>query len=209
MEKPAVLLLERNATVIEAAQRILADEVELHVANSLDLALKIAGRRPIVVAVMDATMAGASPLDTVVKLRANRPGLRVVFLAEPAFDLDRRYGQLGPVVRKPLVVERFTDVIRNALRLSSMSAGVQRMRTSSGSFPAVHVPDPQRVLAAAPSANASASPSSPPSPFTPSAAFPPETEPGDPTRESGTALKTTGPGGEPRRLTPAPFAKVR
>jgi CheY-like chemotaxis protein len=207
MEKPAVLLLERTATVIEVAQRCLADEVELHVANTLDLALRIAARRQLVVAVLDATMAGAAPGETVAKLRAQRPGLRIVFLAEPAFDIDRRYAQLGSVIRKPITPERLTDAVRNALRLQSMSAGVQRMRTSSGTFPAV-------TVAETPPVGITTARSSPPPsglvPVTSEAAAPAEAETGEANRESATADKAPNSRpGETRRVTPPPFARVR
>ena len=210
MDKPAVLLLERDANVIEIAQHCLADEVELHVANTVDLATRITARRPVVVAILDATMAGLIPTDTVAKLRGQRPGLRIVFLAEPAFDLDKRYAQLGSVLRKPVTLERLADAIRNALRLRNMSDGVQRMRSSSGTYPAVRLPDLSNGLPASPSV-LPASPSAPP----PGHSSPPPAEPpGEgPTerRDSGT-IERGRDGDEPpprRSVTPRPFARVR
>jgi CheY-like chemotaxis protein len=139
MDKAAVLLLERNATIIDVARACFAeDDVELHVANSVDLAVRIASRRALLVAVLDATMAGSTPGETVMKLKAFHPALRIVFIADPAVNVDRRYSQLGFVLRKPFTVERFGDTVRSALRLQSMSAGVQRMRHSSGTYTAVH-----------------------------------------------------------------------
>lgn len=203
MEKPAVLLLERDANVIEIAQRCLAEEVELHVANTVDLATRITARRPVAVAILDATMAGLIPTDTVAKLRGPRPGLRIVFLAEPAFDLDKRYAQLGSVLRKPVTLERLADAIRNALRLRNMSDGVQRMRSSSGTYPAVRLPE---MTPAVP-----ASPSAPP----PSHSSPPSSEaaeaPSERFRDSGTIeRRRDGDEDPPRRsVTPRPFARVR
>jgi hypothetical protein len=138
MDKAAVLLLERNATIIDIARECFAaDDVELHVANSVDLAVRIAARRKLVVAVLDATMAGAVPGETVMKLKGFHHALRIVFLADPGVNIDRRHSQLGMVLRKPFTAERFGDTVRSALRLQSMSAGVQRMRHSSGTFPAI------------------------------------------------------------------------
>ncbi len=142
MDKAAVLLLERNATIIDIARACFAeDDVELHVANSVELAVRIASRRALLVAVLDATMAGATPGETVMKLKAFHPALRIVFVADPAVTVDRRYSQLGFVLRKPFTAERFGDTVRSALRLQSMSAGVQRMRHSSGTYTAVHGTD--------------------------------------------------------------------
>ena len=100
MDRPAVLLLERNASVIEVAQRCLPGEVELHVAKTVEMGLRIAARRAPAVVVLDTSMAGTSPADTVSRLRAHHPSLRVVFLVEPMVDVDRRYTQLGFVLRK-------------------------------------------------------------------------------------------------------------
>src|SRR5689334_6688631 len=86
MGKPAVIVIERDPTVIDIAQRCLPEEAELHVANSVELALRIAARRPIAVVVIDAPMAGAMPSDFIGKLRAQCPGVRAVFLTDPAFD---------------------------------------------------------------------------------------------------------------------------
>lgn len=139
-ETPAILLLERDTDVIRVAQRVLRRDVELYVAGTVDLAVRIAERRPVVVALLDATMAGLHPMDTVTKLRAHRPGLRVMFLALPTLALDRRYGQIGPVVRKPITAERLAEAVRYVLRLQGMSTGIQRMHESSGRFQAVRLP---------------------------------------------------------------------
>lgn len=139
-ETPVILLLERDADSIDAAQQALRNEIELHVAPSLDLALRIAERRPVAVAVLDATLVGVTPVEVVTKLRARRPGMRIIFLAAPSIVLDRRYGQIGPVLRKPITAERLAEAVRYALRLSGMSTGIQRMRASSGTFQAVRPP---------------------------------------------------------------------
>lgn len=187
MEKPAVLLLERDATVIDAALESFAGEVEVLVAKTLDLAVRVAARKPPAVVVIDAEMAGTSPAETVFRLRAYAPSSRVVFVAAPGFELDRRYTQLGTVLRKPLTGERLADAIRNALRLQNMSAGVQRMRTSSGTFAAVRPPDPPAA----------------------SDPVPPANEPRPPS-ESGEHLRPAS-AERPRRTstTPPPFARVR
>lgn len=139
-ETPAILLLERDTDVIRVAQRVLRRGVELYVAGTVDLAVRIAERRPVVIAILDATMAGLHPMDTVLKLRAHRPGLRVMFLALPTLALDRRYGQIGPVVRKPITPERLDEAVRYVLRLQGMSTGIQRMHESSGKFQAIRLP---------------------------------------------------------------------
>ena len=81
----------------------------------------------IAVAVLDAPMAGAMPSDIVGKLRNLCPGLRVVFLADPGFDLDKRYMQLGSQLRKPVNDERLLHAVMSALRLRSMTANVEMM----------------------------------------------------------------------------------
>lgn len=198
MDRPAVLLLERNASVIEVAQRCLPDEVELHVAKTVEMGLRIAARRAPAVVVLDTSMAGASPADTVSRLRAHHPSLRVVFLVEPAVDVDRRYTQLGFVLRKPLTAERLTDAIRTALRLQGMTVGVERMRSSSGSFRAVRMPEtPPGGVALSP-------PTLPPA----SDPAPASSEP-LPDSASGERPRLAGPGEPPRSLTPPPFARVR
>jgi DNA-binding response OmpR family regulator len=136
-ETPTILLLERDADVIQVAERVLRREFELHVAGSVDLAVRIAERRPVIIAVLDATMTGLDPADTVASLRAHRPDLRIIFLAMPSVVLDRRYGQIGPVLRKPITAERFGEAIRYAVRFLGMSAGIQQMRKSSGTFRAL------------------------------------------------------------------------
>ncbi|MEZ4300149.1 MAG: hypothetical protein R3B70_34695 [Polyangiaceae bacterium] len=141
-DKTAILLLERDTEVIEIAQAHASEDTEIHVANTLDLALRIAARRPPSIAVLDAGMIGHHSVDAVFKLRALAPGIRFVFLALPALDLDRRCGQFGPVLRKPITAERFADALRYVQRLRGMSAGVARMRGSSGTFPAVRPHDP-------------------------------------------------------------------
>ena len=148
MGKPAVLFLERDPTVIEMAQRCLVEEVELHVVNSVDLALRVATRRPIAVAVLEAAMAGAMPSELVGKLRTQCPGLRVVFLADPGYDLDRRYAQLGSQLRKPLNDERLLETVMSALRLRSMSANVELMRSSSGTYRPLRAPPPSAPFSA-------------------------------------------------------------
>ncbi len=217
MEKPAALLLERDANVISVAQHCLSGEVELHVVNTVELAVRVASRRPVVVAVLDATMAGLNPSDTVARLRAQKPALRILFLAEPAFDLDRRYGQLGSILRKPVTEERLADTIRNVLRLRNMSEGVERMRSSSGTYRAVrgateaHVP---------PSSNAPPAPTSnlPPRPIV-------DASPSKEGKSRGTRLlqqppipredpdSEDGPHSDPvpsqRNFSPLPFARVR
>ncbi len=163
MDRPAVLLLERDAAIIDVARAcFLVENVELHVANSVDLAVRIASRRPLVVAVLDATMAGAVPGETVMKLKAFHHALRIVFLADPGVVVDRRHSQLGLVLRKPFTAERFGDTVRSALRLQSMSAGVQRMRHSSGTYASVHMSEP------APGGLPSLGPSTPPGACCPS-----------------------------------------
>lgn len=222
MDKPVLLLVERNASIIEIARACFReDDLEIHVANALDLAVRIATRRNVVVAVIDATMAGSAPHETVAKLRATHPGLRVVFLADPGLNIDRRYAALGFVLRKPFTSERFSDTVRSALRLQSMSAGVQRMRHSSGTYPAMHVTSDTPALGitglGAP-ATASSTPSHPTA--TSQAETRHETIPPESPRGARSTARSRldrppipreePPASEPpRSLTPAPFARVR
>jgi len=207
MEKPAVLLLERDATLIDVAQRCLPDEIELHVAKTLEMALRVAARRPLAVVILDMPLTGAAPAETVAKLRAHQPALRVIFLAERTADVDRRHTQLGFVLRKPVTSERLADAVRAALRLQGMSTGVERMRSSSGTFRAVHLPE-------TPARGTPVSTLSPP----PSDRIPIDEAPAD--RESGERPRTATPAEPPphpatpsepakRSLTPPPFARLR
>jgi CheY-like chemotaxis protein len=157
MEKPVILLLERDATVIDVALRNLAGEMDLHIAKTLDLALRVVARKSPAVVVLDVEMAGGTPTDIVGKLRARHPRIRIVFLAAAAFNLDRRYTQLGCVLRKPVTGDRLASAIRNALRFAEMSAGVERMHSSSnsGTFAAVRPPEePPGGVAAGPAPEA-------------------------------------------------------
>ena len=104
-DRPALLLLDRDTDVLEAARRCMRRGAELHVANTVDLAVRIAERRPVTIAVLDVTMAGMSPTDTVAKLRVHKPNLRIIFLAIASVSLNRRYGLIGPVLRKPVTPE--------------------------------------------------------------------------------------------------------
>ena len=222
MDKPVLLLVERNASIIEIARACFReDDLEIHVANALDLAVRIAARRNVVVAVIDATMAGSAPHETVAKLRAPHPGLRVVFLADPGLNIDRRYASLGFVLRKPFTSERFSDTVRSALRLQSMSAGVQRMRHSSGTYPAMHLSSDTPALGIT-GLNATASASSiPPQPIVASSSearpesIPPESPRGArnvarPRLDRPPIPREEPPASEPTRsLPPAPFARVR
>jgi len=203
MNKPAVLLLERSATVIEVVRQSLAGDAELHVANTIDLAVRIAERRAVVIGILDATMAGLSPADTVARLRAYRPGLRIVFLAEPPFDLEKRHSPLGLVLRKPVTADRLADTVRNMLRLQNMTVGVQKMRNSSGTFPAVSPPETEIV-------NASGTGSIPP----PNSSPPGATESRTVTESGEIPVGGANPEAKPqdgtlRRLSPRPFARVR
>ena len=194
MDRPAVLLLERDATIIDVARAcFLVENVELHVANSVDLAVRIASRRPLVVAVLDATMAGAVPGETVMKLKAFHHALRIVFLADPGVVVDRRHSQLGLVLRKPFTAERFGDTVRSALRLQSMSAGVQRMRHSSGTYASVHMSEP------APGGLPSLGPSTPPGGLLP---VPSPSTPPAGIRGIGAGLRAPG------SIPPPPFGPI-
>jgi len=221
MDKPVLLLVERNASIIEIARACFRDDdLEIHVANSVDLAFRIASRRNVVVAVVDATMAGSAPHETVAKLRATHPGVRIVFLADPGLNIDRRYAPLGFVLRKPFTTERFSDTVRSALRLQSMSAGVQRMRHSSGTYPAMHLTADTPPLGITGLGASSAPP--------PPATSQPETIPPESPRAARHATTATPRAGTPRsrlerppipreepenepprRTTPTPFARVR
>jgi CheY-like chemotaxis protein len=209
MNKPSVLLLERSSNVISMIRAALADTAELHVANTVELALRIAERREITVAVLDATMAGLSSGDTVGRLRTVRPAVRIVFLTEPPFDADPRLARSGHVLRKPITPERISVAVRNAMRLQSMTAGVERMRTSSGTFTAVRPPE----IAAAP-----APAQAPPQPPAAEARVPLESgeipvgeaarEPAD--GDGHDKPEAARPRGEvPRKPTPPPFLRVR
>lgn len=212
MDRPVMLLLERDASIIEIARACVRDEdLDIHVANSVELAVRIASRRNVVIAVLDATMAGSAPHETVAKIRASHPGVRTVFLADAGLHIDRRYAPLGFVLRKPFSAERFSDTIRSALRLQSMSANVQRMRHSSGTYPAMHVTTdtPPQGVAGAPTR---ATPSGGPPVETRSE----QTATGAPESPRARVQRPPIPREEPdseppppRTLTPHPFARVR
>lgn len=212
MDKPALLLLEREATIIEIARECFGqEELEIHVANSVDLAVRIAARRNVAVAVLDATMAGSAPHEIVAKLKSAHPSVRIVFMADAGMSLDRRYAPLGLVLPKPFTKERFTDTVRSALRFQSMSAGVQRMRHSSGTYPAMHLSDspPLGITGLGAASNPGSSPPAPPPP----AETKQELDTGKierPRLPKPPIPREEPPDSEPpRSVRPPPFARVR
>lgn len=154
MGKPVVLLLERDAQAIGVAVRELGppaepvrsgmeEGFELHVARTAELAVRIAARRSVAVAVLDLTIAGAGLAELVQRIRQHSPSARVVLLTDFAQD---RKNALGPTLMKPLHEGRLADAVRTAVRLQQMNEGVERMRTSSGTFAAVqHEVGPSRT----------------------------------------------------------------
>lgn len=194
MDKAAVLLLERSASVIDVVREALAGEVDLHVTNSIDLALRVVERRRPAVVVLDTTMVGGSPGELVMKMRAAHPAVRIVFISEAGELFDRRHAQLGALLPKPFTAEKFAEVIRSAMRFQSMSAGVQRMRHQSGTYRAVELHEPMTQVAR----RASSRP--PPMPATGVSSSPPPTA--GPTITEGSTRPPRA-----RNLTPPPIPR--
>jgi len=138
---PLILLIDADTAVHELATTALGGEGAVLGARSAALAAKIAAKRPPAVVVVDDEVADSTPEAVVTELRATSPHLRAIVTTrsrEP--EHTARLTTLGPVLVKPLDAERLRATVRAALRLRSMAAGVERMKT--GEFKA---PESRRV----------------------------------------------------------------
>ena len=137
---PFVLVVDTDpATHLIADQALPIGEFPHFSARSVEIALKMAERRPPSVLVVDENVAGFGHL--VDKLRALAPHLRVLVLVghAPTTDISARLARLGTVLHKPLEAARFRSMVRTVARLSAMTAGVAQMHVAD------HSPAPQRL----------------------------------------------------------------
>jgi DNA-binding response OmpR family regulator len=131
---PTILVIDAAPATHELVFGALGEECTVLGARSRSLALTIAARRPPDVAILD----DATPdlEDLVNELRSAYPHARFLFVVaagRPHAEVAP-LAALGGVITRPIDVERLRAVVRSAIRLGAMTAGVQRMRT--GSFPA-------------------------------------------------------------------------
>lgn len=131
-QPPAVLLLDPEPT--EELSAALA-EFALLAARTVELALRLAARRPPAVAVIDAQIGTHTPEEILTELRAINPGMRAVFLSTRQDPQESgRLTGLGALIPRPVDPERLQQAVRNAVRLHGMSAGVERLRSRTGQF---------------------------------------------------------------------------
>jgi DNA-binding response OmpR family regulator len=133
---PLILLVDAETSIHELATSALGNEGAVLGARTAALATKIASKRPPAIVVVDDNVADASPESLIAELRANAPHLRAIVLTssrEP--EHTARLTALGPVLVKPLDLDRLRATVRSLLRLRNMAAGVERMKTGEFSVP--------------------------------------------------------------------------
>lgn len=127
-EMQAVVVVGGRELCDEVAAALGA-ELTVHPAYTVEAALRIAARQPPSLLLFDEPSLGASPLQVFESLRAISPGVRAIVISA-SMDADHlaKFKNVGPVVRHPLDPERLRATVKNALRLSAMATGVNRMR---------------------------------------------------------------------------------
>jgi DNA-binding response OmpR family regulator len=130
---PTILVIDPAPATHELVFGALGDECTVLGARSRALAMTIAARRPPDVAILDDQLPELEEL--VADLRSLYPHARFLFLVasgRPRAEVAP-FKALGSIITRPVDLERLRGVVRSAIRLGAMTAGVQRMRT--GSFP--------------------------------------------------------------------------
>jgi len=116
-----VLLVEDDAPVRATARRILEGRgYRVLEAASGSAALEVAGRgaEPIHLLMTDVVMPGMSGPEVVERMRALRPGIRVLYASGYTDDAIARYGVLAPgvlLLEKPFTMEGVARKVREAL----------------------------------------------------------------------------------------------
>ena len=112
---PTVLIVEDEPAVRRIAARVLGNHGfrVLEAGTALD-AIALAQTEPIDVLLSDLILPGMSGLDLAMALRAERPGLRVVFTSGyPADQVEERFGVIeGAFLAKPYGMEQLVGVVR-------------------------------------------------------------------------------------------------
>jgi DNA-binding NtrC family response regulator len=134
-QTPAVLLIDADPDLHDQVAGALGSDFALLGARTVELALKVAGRRAPAVAVIDAQISTHTAEEIAAELRALSPNVRLVFLTSYHDPRETsRLTALGTLLPKPVDNERLKQAIKNAVRLQGMSAGVERLRTRTGQF---------------------------------------------------------------------------
>jgi len=129
----AVLFVGCEKPLEEEVAASLGDEAAVIGAATGEAAFRAATRNPPAVVVIDAQHEDIAAEALAARIRTLSPSVRAVFLGASGVTAGRLLG-IGAVLPKPVDPERLLQAIRHAVRLVGMSAGVQRMRTRTGSF---------------------------------------------------------------------------
>jgi len=140
---PVVLVVDVDPDTHNLTEGAFGDaECVLLATRSADMALKLAERRPPTVLVVGEKIGGLAYLGE--RLRRLTPHLHIILLAsaERAMDaVSHPQAGVGTVLTKPVDALRFRTAVRTVLRLSAMSAGVDRMHRA-GSSPEIPAAQP-------------------------------------------------------------------
>jgi len=138
---PVVLVVDVDPETHLVTERSLPETECIHVgARSVEMALKLAERRPPSVLVVDGKIGGLTFLAE--RLRRLSPHLHLLVLVAHDHTVDpaapRPPGGTS-LLRKPIEAMRYRNTLRTVLRLAAMAAGVKRMHGAGG----VGGPEPQ------------------------------------------------------------------
>lgn len=129
-ESALILLVDADAQAAEAAAAALVREGEVVIARSAAQALRVAGKRPPAVVLIDDELADATPDALLGELRGPLPKLRAaVFTRSRDPKHTSKLSQVGHLVRKPIDAGALRTAVKALLRLHGMAAGVARMKT--------------------------------------------------------------------------------
>jgi DNA-binding response OmpR family regulator len=129
-ESALILLVDADAHAAEAAAAALVREGEVVIARTAAQAVRVAGKRPPAVVLIDDSLPDATPEALLAELRVGAPRLRAaVFTRSRDPRLTSKLCQVGHLVRKPIDAAALRTAVKALLRLHNMAAGVARMKT--------------------------------------------------------------------------------
>jgi DNA-binding response OmpR family regulator len=132
MEPPVILVIDTDSAAHDRVADALADEhCVLLGARSESLAIYLARRRPPNVVIVDAESV-RSPSALVERLQSIVPNLRALVTTRNVRDGGvARLGSVGPILPKPIDVDRLQSTVRSLSRLSAMTSGVADLRADA------------------------------------------------------------------------------
>jgi DNA-binding response OmpR family regulator len=100
------------------------------IARTAAQAVRVAGKRPPAVVLIDDSLPDATPDALLADLRVGAPRLRAaVFTRSRDPHTTSKLSQVGHLVRKPIDAGALRTAVKALLRLHNMAAGVARMKT--------------------------------------------------------------------------------